>query len=94
MTYEIVKEMACAATGTDCPATAAWLQVRLMQDRPCELARANAHWQAADEPLRAAIAAKLGMTEPLSERFPIHDAIVRDYEDLMGRASNLLDFTD
>ena len=94
MTYEIVNELACAVTGTDYPATAAWLQVRLAQDRPLELARVNAHWSAAGETLRAAIAAKLGITEPFVERSPVHDCIIRDYVDLMSRASNLLDFTD
>ncbi len=90
MVYEIVKELACAATGEDCGATAAWLQALLAQDRPLELARANAHWQAAGEPLQAAIASQLGMTEPTGERCPVCSAIMADYTDLLERAVNVL----
>lgn len=84
----IYDEMACAATGTDCNATAAWLQEALRIDRPDAARRAEAHWAKADAALQDAICAKVMEVE----REPLSDVIMRDYADLWTLASNLLDF--
>lgn len=92
MTHNLFRELATAATGTDCDATAAWLATWFKDTDAA--ARACAFWDAAPERLQAAIATKLGWTEPTSERNPVHDAIMRDFHLLNDKTSEVLDFTD
>lgn len=83
---EFINEIATAATGTDCRATAGWLNLR-MQDgtsaaEPGALAlrRAAQFWELADESLQLALGAQCGFTEPTKERFPAPSGIAKDFE--------------
>lgn len=85
-------ELATALTGIDCPATAAWLGVRLSQDRPAELARVEAHWPQLEEAERESVYAEV--VEGDQEAMERNDAriphfILNDYATLVARAQHL-----
>jgi hypothetical protein len=88
-----ISELACAATGTDAPATAAWLRVALAQDRPAALQRVEAHWPLLEEHEQSALYEEVvNGTEGSLE---LHDArvphrVVADYAELAARANHLL----
>jgi hypothetical protein len=92
MINEFYHELTCGATGTDCPATLAWLTAKLDGDSQYAAAqRAAAYWAAADETVRSAIAEWLGWLDcPVAERAPVPRAIAQDFKDAERFAEELL----
>lgn len=87
-------ELSCGIWGIDDPASAAWLRVRLSQDRPAELARVEAHWPLLEDHERQAIYDEVleGDTyaiENSDARVPA--AILADYHTLVYRASAIVE---
>lgn len=81
---DLYREFVVQALGVECDAALAWLaQFVAHSPAPAALAlqRAAAHWQQADQPLRTALAAKLGFVEPNKQPlWPVPRAIQADYE--------------
>lgn len=92
MINALYTELTVAAVGTDCQATAAWLQADLRHYHPVQAMRAEAFWQAADESLQHSLGARIGLCEKGADDAPVHDAIVRDFDTLLGAATTRLDF--
>lgn len=92
MAYELIAELSCAATGEDCTAQEAWLQATL-ENSP-QWARTYAvclHWQHADEAMRDALAAALGISVPLPQgQPPVARAIFAEYEALRDLVYEML----
>jgi len=90
---EFFRELACACTGEDCGATAAWLAAYMADhEQAAACKRAALHWQRAPEELQAALASQLGFTAPNGEAWPVVPAIRRDYETALAVASGALEY--
>lgn len=82
-------ELAVACTGCDDGATTAYLAA-LAATAPPRVRAAAAHWEAADEPLREAIAPHLGFTEPTRERPPVNEGILAAYSAALDWAAEAI----
>lgn len=85
---DFYSEIVVATLSEDCPAALAWVE-RMVADNiavgnadALAARRAAVHWDAADEPMKQAIAAKLGWvnSKALAERWPVPPAIAADYK--------------
>lgn len=84
---EFAREMATAATGTDCEATAAWLGAYMADYAAWQ--RACLIWERATEAQQEAMACHMGMTDGRAE-FPFCAAMRRDMDKALELAMEAL----
>ena len=80
--------MSVAISGMDDPATEAFLAVAMRDNH--DYAMAEAHWNAADEDLRDALAPFLGFAPPTTERAPIPRGVMRAYMAALDAAAEAI----
>lgn len=92
--YALIAELSCAETGDDCAAQVAWLTVKLRNSAHwLAIQAACEHWEKASEPMRDALAATLGISQPFGdEREPVNPNILEDYKLAQGAARALLHY--
>jgi len=90
MINSLFTELVCVHIGTDCQASAAWLETVLRQRHAAEAQRAVAFWNHADEALQYAIGGALGWSDPHDERSPVAACILHDFNVLNDVAAKLL----
>jgi hypothetical protein len=87
----IYAELACAFTGTDDRALAAWLETAVRQRNPEVALRCEAYWNAASEDEQTKVGAYIGLAEPEAKDASLRRAVVADFGQLAEIAGQLLD---